>query len=121
MKLTILFLLISIAVFAQAKEPVTANASSTTKGEIFKIKSNGGGKYWESTITLSAFEKGEMADFETVQKQLVKIFRSQDSLKGLFLQKFLVRNGVDLTRLSQHPDSLSITDHDIKYILKPKR
>lgn len=72
------------------------------------------------TLFFSSYERGEMEDFENAQKQLIKIYKQQDSLRNIFLQKFLSRNGVDLTRLSNHPDSLYITSTEIKYILKPK-
>lgn len=97
----LLFTILSVAAFGQAPQD--------PKESKFKA------------IKFSAYESGEMADFEATQKQLIKIFRSQDSLKGVFLQKFLVRNGVDLARLSQHQDSLKITSEGIQYILKSKQ
>lgn len=95
-KLITLFILVSVAAFGQAPEK-------------------------KPTLAFSPYEKGEMAEFELAKTQLIKIFRSQDSLQGVFLQKFLTRNGVDLTRVSNHKDSLTIKPEGIEYILKPKK
>lgn len=72
-----------------------------------------------SNLKFSPFEKGEQAEFESSKKQIIKLFVVQDSLHGIFLRNFLIRNGVDLSRLSQHPDSLKIKPEGIEYILKP--
>ena len=73
----------------------------------------------KKSLVFSAYESREVKEFENIQKELAKLFRQQDSLKITFLKKYLIANNVDLTRVSDHKDSLKISDKGIELILKP--
>lgn len=78
----------------------------------------------DTTLVFSAFEKREQQEFEQATKQIqliVKQYQKLDSIHGIFLQKYLIANGIDLTRISNHPDSIKIDQTGIKLILKPKK
>ena len=109
--ITLTLIILSIACFGQ---DVTAKANQVKAKEETIISP-------EKKISFSPYESGELAEFETNKKQLIKLFKGQDSLQMVFLQKLLIRNGVDLSRLSQHKDSLNISEQGITYILKPKK
>jgi hypothetical protein len=85
--LTLLLLLLSASAFAQQKD--------------------------STVLKFSAYEKGELKDFSSAKEQLIKMYQQQDSLQIVFLRKFLVRNGIDLNRVSNHPDSLAIKPNEI--------
>lgn len=129
--ITMLLLACTIVCFGQEKKgnSSTVNTFKETNNEdnrillrqdapsnkvISVLMDNGHGR-----INFSPYEQGEMEDFEFSKVQAIKFLKARDSLQGIFLQKLLIRNKVDLSRLSQHPDSLKITLAGIEYILKP--
>lgn len=102
MKLTILFILISVCAFGQSAYKQIADHSKTLK----------------PTIEFDALNGAYIQDADNAAKYL----HLADSIKWSIVRIMFQIKKIDLALVSQHPDSLKITPAGISYILrKPKK
>lgn len=82
------------------------------------------------SIKFNAYEKFKAQDHAEMVRQFNAFakqigYKKRDSLYYIFLneelQVNLAANKIDFSRISQHPDSLKITEDGIIAILKPKK
>ena len=82
-------------------------------------------------FAFSTYEKNEESDYKDFVKQSMSVRKQisqRDSLHSQFIQKFVLLNlkekGIDVSRVSVHPDSLKVTLNGVEIVPrkeKPKK
>ncbi len=117
--LTLIFISISAACLGQSPKKEAKNDTYLVS-EI----SIDGKEQISRKITFSkgeALSEKEYRDYVLQTNPIIRQRHQRDSSRFNFLRVLIQAEGIDLSRVSPHPDSLKITDKEILLILKPKK